>query len=324
MAKPTFDPGLTTQYTGLLRRAINKDGSFNVERKGTRWRDIHPYLHLISMPWPSFLLLVFASYLVVNSVFALCYFALGPGHLAGGDAPRSLDRFLNAFFFSAHTLTTVGYGNIAPKTLSSNTIAATEALVGLLGFALATGILFGRFSRPSARIGYSERALIAPYEERTSLQFRIVNRRPNALMEMEASVILMMVEGEPGKQKRSFLGLPLERETIDFLALTWTIVHPIDESSPLFGKTSDDLARGQAEVIVLIKGFDESFAQSVHSRYSYRFDEVDWNAKFTPAFEFDTTGAMVLNIDKVGNHKPVEVMHPVIVNGKPTLPSPAP
>jgi len=306
MAKPTFDPGLTQQYTGILRRAINKDGSFNVARRGTGWRDIHPYLHLIGMGWPAFLALVFAMYLAVNTVFALFYFSLGPGHLTGGDAPHRLDRFLNAFFFSAHTLTTVGYGNIAPGSISANVLAVVEALIGLLGFALATGILFGRFSRPSARIGFSERALIAPYEGRTSLQFRIVNRRPNALMEVEATVILMGVEGEPGKQKRTFQPLSLERDNIDFLALTWTVVHPIDEASPIFGKTSEELAQKQAEVIILLKAFDETFSQSVRSRYSYRFDEIAWNAKFIPAFDFDETGSMVLNIDKVGSYASVE------------------
>src|ERR1700722_2781454 len=306
MAKPTFDPGLTQQYTGILRRAINKDGSFNVARRGTNWRDIHPFLHLISMSWPAFLALVFVVYLAVNTIFAVFYYALGPGHLQGGDAPHKLDRFLNAFFFSAHTLTTVGYGNIAPGSISANVLAVIEALIGLLGFALATGILFGCFSRPSARNGFSENALIAPYEGRTSLQFRIVNRRPNALMEMEATVILMGVEGEPGKQKRPFLPLPLERDTIDFLALTWTIVHPIDEASPFFGRGKKDLEQKQDEVIILIKGFDETFSQTVHARYSYRFDEITWNAKFIPAFEFDETGNMVLNINKVGNYTVLE------------------
>jgi inward rectifier potassium channel len=302
MAKPTFDPGLTQQYTGVLRRAINKDGSFNVARRGTGWRDIHPYLFLISIPWPSFLALVSVAYLIVNTIFAGLYYSLGPGHLQGGDAPHKFDRFLNAFFFSAHTLTTVGYGNISPGSVSANVLAVMEALIGLLGFALATGILFGRFSRPSARIGFSEFALVAPYEGRTSLQLRILNRRPNALMEMEATVILMMVEGEPGKQKRTFQGLTLERDTIDFLALTWTVVHPIDEASPLFGKTREEAEKQQAEVIVLIKGFDETFSQGVRARYSYRFDEIVWNAKFTPAFEVDNTGNMVLNIDKVGSY----------------------
>lgn len=305
MAKPTFDPGLTTQYTGTLRRTINKDGSFNVNRKGTGWRDVHPYLHLITMPLPAFLGLIFAAYVAVNIIFAGLYLSLGPGNLLNGDSPHPLDRFLNAFFFSAHTLTTVGYGNVAPATIPANSIAALEALTGLMGFALATGILFGRFSRPSARIGFSDHALIAPYEDRTSVQFRIVNRRPNALMDLKATVIFMAVEGEPGKQKRTFQPLPLERESIDFLALTWTIVHPIDEASPFFGRTPDDLARQQAEIIILIKAFDETFAQNVLSRYSYRFDEFAWHAKFSPAFDFDQGGNMVLNIDKVGKYAPV-------------------
>ena len=128
MAKPTFDPGLTQQYTGILRRTINRDGSFNVARRGEVWRDIHPYLHLISIPWPTFLALVFAVYLLINTIFAWCYYSLGPGHLQGGDAPDKLDRFLNAFYFSAHTLTTVGYGNIAPKSMSSNFIAVFEEI----------------------------------------------------------------------------------------------------------------------------------------------------------------------------------------------------
>jgi inward rectifier potassium channel len=125
-------------------------------------------------------------------------------------------------------------------------------------------------------------------------------------MEIEATVILMSVEGEPGKQKRTFQALTLERDDVDFLALTWTVVHPIDESSPLSGKTKEDLQQKQAEVIVLIKAFDETFSQSVRARYSYRFDEIAWNAKFTPAFDFDATGSMVLNINKVGSYAPVE------------------
>jgi inward rectifier potassium channel len=306
MAKPTFDPGLTQQVTGNLRRAINKDGTYNVIRRGVSWRHIHPYLHLISLPWPKFLVLVFATYLAVNTLFATLYFALGPGQLQGGVASSPGARFLQAFFFSAHTLTTVGYGNIAPLGLGANVLAMIEALLGLLGFAIATGILFGRFSRPSARIGFSENMLVAPYEGGTSLQFRIVNRRPNILIELEATLILIMVEGEPGKQKRTFRSLTLERDAIDFLALTWTIVHPIDEASPLYNQTPEDFARQQAEFIILIKAFDETFAQVVHARYSYRFDELMWNAKFSPAFSPDPEGHMVLEVEKVGNYCPVE------------------
>src|SRR5579862_9453651 len=272
MQTPSFDPGLTQQVTGTLTRAINKDGSFNVERRGTSWRDIHPYLHLINASWVTFFALVFAGYVVVNTVFALIYFSLGPGQVQGTNAATPLARFLNDFFFSAHTLTTVGYGNFAPSTVAANSVAAVEAMVGLMGFALATGLLFGRVSKPSARIGFSENALMAPYQDQTSLQFRIVNMRSNVLIELQASILLMTVEGPPGRLARKYQTLALERERVYFFPLTWTVVHPIDEASPLYGKTPAQLEELQAEILILIKGFDETFSQTVNSRYSYRYD----------------------------------------------------
>src|SRR2546423_12633205 len=276
MQTPTFDPGLTQQFAGTLRRAINKDGSFNVRRRGTTWRDTHPYLYLINAPWPVFLAIVFASYLAVNTLFALVYFALGPNQLQGADAATSFDHFLNGFFFSAHTLTTVGYGSISPKGVEANLMAAFEAMVGLMGFALATGVLYGRVSRPSARIGFSENMIVAPYQEGTSLQFRIVNKRINSLIELQARVMLMVVESVEGELKRNFKILTLERENVIFFPLTWTVVHPIDQDSPLYGKTAAELKERQAEFLILIKGFDDTFSQTVHARYSYRYDELQW------------------------------------------------
>src|ERR1035438_8907356 len=199
MQNASFDPGLTTQVIAPLRRIINKDGQFNVHRRGTTWRDFHPYLHLINLGWPRFLSALFMGYLVSNCVFAVVYFALGPDQLAGADAPTAWGRFLNDFFFSAHTLSTVGYGNISPRGMAGNVVAAFEALVGVLSFAVATGLLFGRVSRPSAKIGYSENMVVAPYQDGTSLQFRVVNRRANSLMELEAKVMVMTVDGAGGK-----------------------------------------------------------------------------------------------------------------------------
>jgi inward rectifier potassium channel len=301
MQKPAFDPGLTQQVTGSLRRAINKDGSFNVLRQGASWRDIHPYLYLINAPWSEFLSLVFIAYVVVNIIFALVYFMLPAAQVVGTDDPSGFTRLLNDFFFSSHTLTTVGYGNFAPSGVLANSIAAFEALVGLLGFALATGLLFGRVSKPSAKIGFSGRALITPYQDRTSLQFRIVNQRSNVLIELRASVILMIVDSSSGTPTREYLALTLERDNIYFFPLTWTVVHPIDESSPLYGKTAADLERLQAEVLILIKGFDDTFSQNVNARSSYRYDEIEWGAKFSPAFHIDDRGEMVLDVDRVGN-----------------------
>lgn len=303
MKKPTFDPGLTQQFSGSLRRAINKDGSFNVHRRGASWRDVHPYLHLVNMRWPPFLAVLFVSLVAVTAIFALIYFILGPEQLQGAEAPSAAGRFLNDFFFSAHTLTTVGYGNISPRGIAANSAAALEATLGLMAFALATSLLFGRFSRPSARIGFSEKMLIAPYQDGASLQFRIVNLRPNILMELEAQILLMTVEGPPERRMRDYKVLSLERDRILFFPLTWTIVHPIDEASPLYGKTAAELEKLQAEVLILVKGYDETFSQSVHARYSYRYDEMVWGPRFSPAFYIDAGGDMVLDVDRVGSFK---------------------
>jgi inward rectifier potassium channel len=178
-----------------------------------------------------------------------------------------------------------------------------EAATGLMVFAIATGLLYGRFSRPSARIVYSKNALIAPYQEGTSLQFRVTNARRNVLMNMEAHVLLMTVENRDGELRRSFVDLPLERRSVYFFALTWTIVHPIDSDSPLFGKTREDLAKQSAELLILIQGFDDTFSQVVHSRYSYRHDEVVWGAKFVPAFKVDPKGDMVVEVNRIDEMK---------------------
>jgi inward rectifier potassium channel len=302
MQKPTFDPGLTQQFTGVLRRSINKDGSFNVFRRGGSWRDIHPYLRMLNMSWPRFFMAVMLSYLTLNILFAIVYFAMGPESLQGANSGGEWERFLNDFFFSTHTITTVGYGNMVPATVAANVTASLEAIAGLMAVALGTGLLFGRFSRPTAKIAFSERILIAPYQDAESLQFRIVNLRANVLMELQASMLVMTVEGPPGNMTRRFQPLTLERDTVSFLPLTWTIVHPIDEASPLRGKTAADLERLQAEFVILIKGFDDTFSQTVHARYSYRYDEVTWQAKFAPAFEIDADGNMVLNVDRVSQH----------------------
>jgi inward rectifier potassium channel len=301
MQKPTFDPGLTQKYDGPLRRIINPDGSFNVLRRGTNWRDVHPYLHLVSIPWMRFFGWIVAAYVAVNFVFAMAYYALGPDALLAGSA-SSYGRFLQCVFFSSQTLTTVGFGAVSPRTATANIIAAFEALSGLLGFAVATGLLFGRVSKPSARIGFSEKALIAPYQEGWSVQFRMVNRRANTLIEPAVTMMLMTVDRSNGGSRREFQLLKLERDRIMLFPLMWTIVHPIDGESPLFGKSEANLEALQAELMVLVKAWDETFGQTVHQRFSYRYSEVVWGGRFTPAFGVDEEGGMQVHVDKVGNH----------------------
>lgn len=301
MKKESFDPGLTTQFSGELRRTINADGSFNVRREGLRWRDANPYLMLIDTTWPRFLLIVFAAFLLVNLIFACLYLMIGIHSLKGLES--DMGAFANAFFFSVHTLTTVGYGNVYPEGTWANVISSLEAATGLMVFAIATGLLYGRFSRPSARIVYSKNAIIAPYQDGTSLQFRVTNARTNVLMNMEAHVLLMTVESSDGVLRRSFVDLPLERPGVYFFPLTWTIVHPIDSTSPLFGKTREDLAKQSAELLILIQGFDDTFSQVVHSRYSYRHDDMIWGARFIPAFRVDPQGGLVVEVNRIDELK---------------------
>ncbi len=300
MQNAKFDPGLTQKYSGAMRRAINKDGTFNVLRQGTGWRDVHPYLHLVSIPWPAFFSVLLLGYISVNIVFATAYWMLGPDALQGGM--EQTNRFFNCLYFSSQTLTTVGFGSIAPRTHAANVLAAFEALIGLLGFAVATGLLVGRVSRPSARVGFSEYALMTPYEDGVSLQFRMVNRRANTLLEPEVVVALMTVDPSNGEFRRNFERLNLERDKILFFALTWTVVHPITSESPLYGKTAADLERVQAELLILVKAWDETFSQNVNQRFSYRFDEIIWNARFQSAFAVNDSGSMVLDVSRVGDH----------------------
>jgi inward rectifier potassium channel len=300
MQIPSFDPGLTQQFTAPVSRFINPDGSFNVRRRGVTWRDSHPYLQLTNMSWAGFLASLFLGYLVVNTLFAALYYAVGVEQLQGAEAPTALGRFANTFFFSAHTLSTVGYGSISPRGMGAHVVAAFESLTGVLGFAVATGLLYGRVSKPSARIGFSESMVVAPYADATSLQFRVVNRRRNSLMELEACVMLMTVVVTDGRPRRIYQVLKLERERIIFFPLTWTVVHAIDAESPLFGKTAEDLARLQAEVLILIKGYDDTFSQTVLARRSYRHDEIAWDRRFAPAFFVDEQGDLVLDVGKVG------------------------
>jgi len=213
---------------------------------------------------------------------------------------------VSAFFFSAQTFTTVGYGRISPDGVLTSLVASLQALLGLMALAIGTGLLFGRFSRPAARLAFSKQMVVAPYQSGTGLQFRVANRRSNNLMEIEARVMMSTVESSEQGLQRKYKYLTLERQLVQFLPLTWTIVHPIDQESPLWDKGPDYLAQHQAEFLITIKAFDDTFFQTVHVRHSYRFEEVVWGARFVPAFEPDAQGEMVLDLGRLSEIAPVE------------------
>ena len=306
MDKPSYDPGFTEKHRGDLRRIINPNGQFNVRRRGATWRDVHPYLFMINTSWPVFVAIVFAGFVIANVAFAFVYLGAGVEHLQGADTSTAWGRFLSAFFFSAQTFTTVGYGRISPEGFLANLVAAFQALLGLMAFALATGLLFGRFSRPAARLAFSRQMVVAPYQSGASLQFRVANRRSNKLMEIEARMLVMTVEPSDHGLVRKYRPLTLERSSVMFLPLTWTVVHPIDEASPLWGQTAENLARQQAEFLILIKAFDDTFFQTVHVRHSYRHEELVWGAGFVSAFEAGARGEMVLDLRRLSETAPAQ------------------
>jgi inward rectifier potassium channel len=193
--------------------------------------------------------------------------------------------FSQAFFFSIQTFATIGYGQIAPNGMAANSVVTVEALVGLMYQALATGLLFARFTRPTAALLFSGHAVIGPYNDGRALMFRIVNQRKTEIIELQAQVLFSAVElDERGGTVRRYWPMSLERNKVTFFPLSWTIVHPIDSASPLAGRTPEDLSRTQAEVLVLLSGIDEALEQTVHARSSYRADEIVWNARFQSMF----------------------------------------
>ncbi|HJQ20744.1 MAG TPA: ion channel [Gemmatimonadaceae bacterium] len=275
-------------------RLLNRDGTFNVHREGTGfWRSLSLYNWLLQISWPRFFLLVVAAYAAANALFATAFYVAGPDALAG---PAPGGPFTRAFFFSVETLGTIGYGNIAPQNLAAHLLVTIEAFTGLLSIALITGILFARFSRPVPAIAFSDRALIAPFRGKRGFMFRIANERATQIIDLEARVVLALFDTRDGHATRRFNVLSLERNRVALFPLSWTVVHPIDEGSPIFGLSERDLAERGAEFLVLLTGLDETFMQTVHARSSYRYDEIVWGAKFSDIFEHDRA-ANDLSID---------------------------
>jgi len=280
------------------QRLLNRDGSFNVERKGLQfWSTFSAYHAMLTLPWWQFFAITAVMYLVVNGLFAAGYLACGPGSLGSDTAGMEHHTYLRAFFFSVQTLSTIGYGHVVPIGTAANTLVTLESLVGLFGFAIVTGLLFARFSRPTAKMLFSRHALVAPYHNITALEFRVANARSNELIEVSAKVLVSRFEDTDGIRTRRYYPLQLERASVVFLPLTWTVVHPIDANSPLFGETAESLRNSQTEILVLLSGFDETFSATVHTRSSYVPHEVLWGFRFASAFVIPRSAGRKVAVD---------------------------
>lgn len=282
-------------------RFLNPDGTFNVRRTGVPFlTSLNLYHELLTMSWKKFLLLLLLLYFVSNLVFGLMYALLGPEALVDSSSVPTESMFVRGFFFSVQTFATIGYGTIHPVGVVPNLLVTVESYYSLLANALITGVVFARFARPVARIVFSDVAVIAPYRGKTGLMFRIVNGNSNQLIEVGAKVMLARFVTEEGRRVRKFHQLELERRSVAFFPLTWTVVHPIDEDSPLYGATRKDLEDTEAEILILLTANDETFAQVVHSRSSYKPNKILFGYKFANIYnEISPEAPLSINVRKL-------------------------
>jgi len=309
-AKAEINSGFGSNPGSYGGRFVNKDGSANIEKRGMHFlRRISWYHTMLEMPRWKFLGTLFVFYIAVNFVFACIYYAIGIKYLDGIDPMGSeWVKFGKAYFFSAQTFTTVGYGHISPNGFLTSALAAAEALIGLLSFAIATGLFFGRFSKPTAFLKFSHQALISPYKDGKAVMFRMVPYKNTRLTDAEAKVTLGMAVEENGNMTNKFYTLELEMHKISSLSLSWTLVHPLTENSPLFNFTEADFKTHEGEFIVFIKTFDDMFSTTVATSTSYTFDEVVYGAKFELMYsENDSNTKTILHLDKLDAHYKVNL-----------------
>ena len=294
-------------------RLLNRNGTFNVSRGGLPlFKSLNLYQSLLGIPWWQFNLVFVGLYLSVNLLFAALYYLCGPGALAGTEGMDNGERMLESFFFSVHTLTTVGYGHITPQGLVANSLVVLEAFLGLSGFAVAAALMFARFARPSARILFSKQAVFGPYHGTSCFAFRIANGSPNELIEVEVRILLCMTETRDGVRTRHFHQLRLERSKAAFFPLDWTIAHPVSQQSPLYGLTPEELSKQDAEFLVLINAIDDNYSQTVHARSSYKWDEIVWSARFKDMYRHTRNGRMSIDLKRI--HDIQQVGTPVAPN----------
>ena len=305
ITQPQQDLGLGSVVGGANeQRLLNRDGTFNPRREGMSFfASLNVYHFFLSISWKKFFATVISGYLGANVLFALAYMACGPDSIVGQDVSKFGGEFGRAFFFSVETIGTIGYGNIQPNGVPANVIVTIESFTGLLVLALGTGIFFARFSRPTAGIVFSDRAVISPYRNISGFMFRLTNGRANQLIELEAKVLFSRMEGE----SRRYDQLALERTRVVFFPLSWTIVHPIDERSPMFGLTRDDLIAKDAEFLVLLSGTDETFSQTVHARTSYKPHEVKVGERFVNIYNpVGRDGIVSIDVRKLSETEPAD------------------
>ncbi|MBC7887785.1 MAG: Inward rectifier potassium channel Irk [Ferruginibacter sp.] len=308
-AKAEINTGFGTNTSDYGGRFVNKDGRPNIEKRGVSFFNRLSWYHtLLQIPRWKFLLLLLCFYMLLNLIFAGIYYAIGIENLAGIRAGSRLEEFGEAYFFSSQTFTTVGYGRISPHGFAASSVAALEALVGLLSFAIATGLFYGRFSKPKAFLRFSENAVLAPFKDGLALMMRVAPYKNNNLSEAEAKLSAGLMMEENGKLTNKFFQMELEYSRVNSLSLSWTIVHPINEDSPFYSFSMEDFSNTKGEILVYVKAFDDMFSNTVVARTSYTLKEVVVGAKFIPMYHRDEEHkSTILDLEKINSFNPADI-----------------
>lgn len=282
-------------------RILGRHGSFNIVANNPL-RDFSDVTHaLLTMSWARFFAVILLGFVLLNAVFAGAYLLVPNG--VTGLAPGA---FLDAFAFSVQTVSTIGYGAMSPTSPAAHALVAIESLTGLLGVGLVTGLFFAKFARPTARVMFSNVAVVRPRDGVPTLQWRLANERGNRIVDARMSVVLAYRhETNEGEVMRTFIPLPLVRDHSPVFALSWTAMHVLDESSPMHGWTQDDMAAVFGELVITISGVDDTFNQPIHAQWSYVADEVLWNHGFADIIVRLPDGRRTVDYDRFHETRPL-------------------
>jgi inward rectifier potassium channel len=312
LLKDNNDTGFGGNPDNYGGRFVNRDGTFNVRKEGVPFYQRFSLYHtMLNMPSWKFFGTLFTFYLTVNFLFGIVYYFVGPRQFVGVLATTQWQYFKEMFFFSTETYTTVGYGRVNPIGDTANSIAAVESMLGFLSFAIATGLLYGRFSKPKSFLLFSKDALISPYRDGSALMFRFATYKDHHTMtNVDIKVNAALLVEENGKTTYKFYDLNLERNKVESLPMNWTVVHPLTSDSPIYDFTKEDMKKADLEIYVSIRAFDDVYSNVVQQRTSYTYDEILFGRKFVQMYrESDDGRTTIVELQRLHEHK--EVMFPV-------------
>jgi inward rectifier potassium channel len=307
-SKINNDTGFGNNANSYGGRFINRDGSFNLRKEGMPFLSRFSIYHsMLNLPRWKFILLIVVFFLCINLLYTIIYLLIGTNQFQGMIASTNWQKIKEVYFFSTETFTTVGYGRVNPVGDGANFVASIEAMSGFLSFAIATGLIYGRFSKPTAYLIFSDHALVAPYQDKTALMFRFVSYKDNHILtnvDIKVNIGLQVQENDNAVYK--FYDLSLERSHVESLPMNWTVVHPIDENSPFMGFSFEDMKVADVELYVLVRGFDDVYSNMVLQRTSYTFEEIKFNKKFIPMYRESNDGkTTILELHKLNEYKEV-------------------